>query len=67
MNITYTEWFLIGTNMLTAFIMYGLYRDARKTCDMLSFTIMKIADGELTVKRVGTNFLIKHKENGNGS
>lgn len=62
MNITYTEWFLIGTNLLTAFFMYGMYRDAKRTCDMFAYTIMKIAQGEAEVELNGKNFTIKHKE-----
>ena len=66
MDITLTEWFLIGTNLCTVFVMGGLLRDSKKMNDMFVFTLMKIADGEVDVKRSKTGFAIVTKGEDHG-
>lgn len=66
MDITLTEWFLIGTNLCTLVVLSGLLRDSKKMNDMFVFTIMKIADGEVDVKRTKTGFSIVTKGEGHG-
>lgn len=58
MDITLTEWFLIGTNLCTLVVLSGLLRDSKKMNDLFVFTIMKIADGKVVVKRDKNGFYI---------
>jgi len=66
MDITFTEWFLIGTNLLTVIVLLGALRDARRLNSMFAYTMTKIADGEAKVERVGDGFLIKLTGEDNG-
>ena len=66
MDVTLAEWFLIGTNLCTLFILGGLLRDSKKMNDMFVFTIMKIADGEVDVKRTKDGFSIVTKGEDHG-
>jgi hypothetical protein len=66
MNITIAEWFLLGTNLVTALVLLGALRDARRLNSMFAYTMTKIADGEVKVERTGNGFLIKLTGEDNG-
>jgi hypothetical protein len=66
MDVTLAEWFLIGTNLCTLFILGGLLRDSKKMNDLFVSTIMKIADGKVVVKRDKNGFYIVPKGEDDG-
>ena len=64
MDITMTEWFLIGTNLLTVIVLLGTLRDAHKEAELFVFMMIKIAHGEIVVFPEGKGFraVPKHKQ-----
>lgn len=56
MDITLAEWFLIGTNLVTAVVLLMALRDARKVSNLFVFMMTKIAHGEIVVFPEGTGF-----------
>lgn len=66
MDITLTEWFLIGTNLCTLVILSGLLRDARRLNHMCIFTMKEVAEGRAVLKARGNSFYIVPKGEDDG-